>query len=101
MSDQIQLQERTESPQISSVGGGGAIEGPEGSQEQKKWTLKGMLMMAACCAAPILLLAAIPFLGATFGSLAAAGSGLLSIVALLACPVGMYFMMRMMMKDKK
>ncbi len=101
MSDQIQSEERTESPQISPVEGVGAVEGPEASQEQKKWTLKGMLMMAACCAAPILLLAAIPFLGATFGSLTAAGSGLLSIVALLACPVGMYFMMRMMMKDKK
>jgi hypothetical protein len=46
-------------------------------------------------------LAAIPFLGATFGSLAAVGSGLLSVVALLACPVGMFLMMRMMMKDKK
>ncbi len=44
MSEQIQVQERTESPQISSDGGGGAIEGPEGSQEQKKWTLKGMLV---------------------------------------------------------
>ena len=73
----------------------------EAPQEQKKSTLKGMLMMAICCAAPILLLAAIPFLGATFGSFAAVGSGLLSVVALLACPVGMFLMMRMMMKDKK
>ena len=71
------------------------------SQGEKKWTLKGMLMMAACCALPLLLLAAIPFLGLTFGSYAAVGSGLLSIVALLACPVGMFLMMRMMMKDKK
>lgn len=70
-------------------------------QEQKKSTLKGMLMMVICCAAPILLLGAIPFLGAAFGSLAAVGSGLLSVVALLACPVGMFLMMRMMMKDKK
>lgn len=69
----------------------------EATQEQKKSTLKGMLMMVICCAAPILLLAAIPF----FGSLAAVGSGLLSVVAVLACPVGMFLMMRMGMKDKK
>ena len=68
---------------------------------EKKWTLKGMLMMAAFCALPLLLLAAIPFLGLTLGSYAAVGSGLLSILALLACPVGMFLMMRMMMKDKK
>jgi hypothetical protein len=37
----------------------------------------------------------------TFGSLAVLGSGLLSTVALLACPVGMYLMMRMMMSGKK
>ena len=72
----------------------GTAGGPEAAQ--KKSTLKGMLMMAICCAAPILLLAAIPFLGAAFGSLAAVGSGLLSVVALLACPVGMFLMMRMM-----
>jgi hypothetical protein len=40
-------------------------------------------------------------LGFTFGSFAAVGSGLLSIVALLACPIGMYLMMRMMMTGKK
>ena len=57
-------------------------------------------MMLVCCAAPLLLLAAIPLLGFTFGSYAV-GSGLLSIVALLACPLGMYLMMRMMMTDKK
>ncbi len=73
----------------------------EAAQQQKKRTLKGMLMMAVCCAAPLLLLAAIPFLGAAFGSLAALGSGLLSIVAYLACPVGMFLMMRMMGNDKK
>ena len=78
-----------------------AAEGIESSSVEKKGWLKGPLIMAICCAAPLLLLAAIPFLAATFGSLAAVGSGLLSIVALLACPVGMFLMMRMMMKDKK
>lgn len=71
------------------------------SQADNKWTLKGMLIMAACCTLPLLLLAAIPFLGFTVGSYAAFGSGLLSIIAFLACPVGMFLMMRMMMKDKK
>ena len=60
-----------------------------------------MLMMAICCAAALLVLSAIPFLGFTFGSYDAVGSGLLSIVALLPCPVGLYLMMRMMMTDKK
>ncbi len=73
----------------------------ETPREEKKSTLKGMLMMALCCAAPLLLLAAIPFLGTLFGSLAAVGSRLLSIVAALACPVGMFLMMRMMGNDKK
>jgi hypothetical protein len=73
----------------------------EAPREEKKSTLKGMLMMALCCAAPLLLLAVIPFLGTLFGSLDAVGSGLLSIVAWLACPVGMFLMMRMMMREKK
>ena len=77
------------------------VDTPDSDQEQKKWTLKGMLMMVVCCAAPLLLFAVIPFLGFSLGSYAALGSGLLSIVALLACPVGMYPMMRMMMTDKK
>jgi hypothetical protein len=60
--------------------------------------LKGGLVMAICCAAPLLLVAAIAFFGLSLGAIA---SGALSLAALLACPVGMYLMMRMMMKDKK
>lgn len=60
--------------------------------------LKGALGMAICCGAPLLLFAAIAFFGLSLGALA---SGTLSLVALLACPLGMYLMMRMMMKDKK
>ncbi len=100
MADQPELKVNGKSAQISA-GEEVAGEGTKPAQEQNKMTLKGMLMMAACCAVPLLLLAAIPFLGAAFGSLAAAGSGFLSVAALLACPVGMYLMMRMMMKDKK
>ena len=100
MSDQVQLEVNDKIPQVASDQTV-AVGEPEAAQEQKKSTLKGMLMMAICCAAPLLLLAAIPFLGATFGSLATVGNGLLSVVALLACPVGMYLMMRVMMKSKK
>jgi hypothetical protein len=89
------------SPAVAPTEQAGAVKEVNVPQGEKKGTLKGMLMMAICCAAPLLLLAAIPFLGAAFGSLAAVGSGLLSIVALLACPVGMFLMMRMMMKGKK
>jgi hypothetical protein len=59
--------------------------------------LKGALGMAVCCTAPLLLFAAIAFFGLSLGALA---SGALSLVALVACPVGMFLMMRMMMKNK-
>jgi hypothetical protein len=100
MADHVDLKRAAETPAVTKV------KRPETkevnvSPGEKKWTFKGMLMMAACCALPLLLLAAVPFLGLTFGSYAAVGSGLLSILVLLACPVGMFLMMRMMMKDKK
>ena len=63
----------------------------------KRW-LKGAFGMAICCAAPLLLVAAIAFFGLSLGAIA---SGALSLVALLACPVGMFLMMRMMMKGNK
>jgi hypothetical protein len=62
----------------------------------KGW-FKGSLGMAICCGAPILLVAAISFLGLSLGAIA---NGALSLVALLACPVAMFLMMRMMMKGK-
>ena len=96
MSDQIELKEKTEAVQVPSGAEGRAV-----AQGQRKGWLKGPLGMAICCGAPLLLLLAIPFLGSIFGSLAALGTGLLSLVAVLACPVGMYLMMRMMMNNKK
>ena len=100
MADNFNAQETAGTPGVSPIEYS-ETKAEKPSQGEKKWTLKGMLMMVVCCAAPLLLLAAIPFLGLTFGSYAAVGSGLLSIVALLACPVGMYLMMRMMMKGNK
>jgi hypothetical protein len=72
-------------------------ESGEACQMHGKGWLKGTLGMAICCAAPLLLVAAIAFFGLSLGAIA---SGALSLVALLACPVGMFLMMRMMMKDK-
>ncbi len=97
MSDQTELENGKMSQILSGVAV--AVEAPEAASGEKTRTLKGVLMMVVCCATPLLLFAVIPFLAATMGSLAAAGSGLLSVVALLACPVGMFLMMRMM-KDK-
>jgi hypothetical protein len=67
------------------------------SMQGKSW-IRGVLGMAVCCAAPLLLVAAIAFFDLSLGAIA---SGAVSLVALLACPVGMYVMVRMMMKDKR
>ena len=98
MSDQTFLKEE-EMPAENSTGAG--VKTEEGSaacpMKEKGW-LKGPLGMAICCGAPLLLIAVISFFGFSLGAIA---SGALSVVALLACPVGMFLMMRMMMKDKK
>lgn len=65
---------------------------------QGKGWLKGPLGMAICCGGPLLLVAAISFFGLSLGAIA---SGALSLAAVLACPLGMYLMMRMMMNSKK
>ncbi len=98
MTEQIQSSEEARVTEISPVERVEAIERSEVSQEQKKWTLKGMLMMALCCGGPLLLVAAITLFGVSLGAMV---GGALSLAAILACPVGMYLMMRMMMKDKK
>ena len=60
---------------------------------QRPW--RDSLKQAACWGAPLLLLLAIPLLWS--GSVtAAAGGSILSVLALLACPLGMFFMMRAM-----
>ena len=97
MSDQILLEKEKPPPDNPS---GVAVETKDGqavcSMQGKGW-LKGSLGMAICCGAPLVLVAAISLFGLSLGALA---SGALSLVGLLACPVGMFLMMRMM-KDKK
>jgi len=98
MSEQIVLEDEKMGAKNPT---GVAVKSEDGSAAcpvQGKGWLKGGLGMAICCGAPILLIAAISFFGLSLGALA---SGALSFVALLACPVGMFIMMRMMMKDKK
>jgi DUF2933 family protein len=88
-------------PKHTSQNPPGTVVPPEtGStcQTHGKGWLTGGFGMAVCCAAPLILIAAMTFFGISLGALA---SGFLSLVALLACPVGMYFMMRMMAKEKK
>ena len=85
-----EVAERTQNSQ------GKDITSPESCSitEGKKGWLKGWLPMAICCGAPLLLMSAIALFGIPLG--AVAGS-LLSLAAVLACPLGMYFMMRVMM----
>ena len=75
-----------------------ATKGSEVCSMGKKGWLKGPLGMAICCGAPLLLIAAISFFGLSLGAIA---SGALSLGVALACPLGMYLMLRMMMKGKK
>lgn len=59
---------------------------------QRRWT--DYAKRAACWGAPLLLLLALPLVWT--GGWAAAGGSILSVAALLACPLGMYLMMRSM-----
>jgi hypothetical protein len=60
--------------------------------------LKGLLLMAACCGAPLLLVLAVPALGATLGG---AVTAILPLLAALACPVGMVLMMWLMLRGQQ
>jgi len=63
------------------------------STGQRSW--KDYLKRGACWGAPLLLLLAIPLFWSG-NATAATGGSILSALALLACPLGMYFMMRAM-----
>lgn len=75
-------------------------EAAQGSRTQpKKGGLSSLVKLGACCAAPILaLVILVPLLGSGAGGLASLAGNLLHLAALLACPLGMYFMMRSMQR---
>jgi hypothetical protein len=69
----------------SEYGGGRSV-----TPGQRSW--RNSLTRGACWAAPVLLLLAVPLFWT--GGWGAAGGSILSAIAFLACPLGMYFMMR-------
>lgn len=80
----IEAAARVQSPEA-----GGALP----PRAQRTW--KDHLKQGACWGAPLLIILAIPLFWS--GSAAAAtGGSVLSVLALLACPLGMFFMMRAM-----
>lgn len=64
---------------------------PTRGQATSGWDLKRALNMAACCGLPLL---AIVLLAGGGGALLGAGAAVLPLLAALACPLGMFFMMR-------
>jgi hypothetical protein len=90
-------EENTQAGQATSPASVAMDRSDAGALEKKGW-LKGGLAMIICCAAPLLVLGAVALFGISLGALA---SGFLSVAALLACPIGMYLMMRMIMKNSK
>ena len=96
MSHDVELRKEKQSSQSSSDIGASAENGSACQIHGNGW-LKGGLTMAICCVAPLLLVVAVSFFGFSLGALA---GGALSLAAVLACPVGMFLMMRLMMKNK-
>lgn len=97
MSTEVGLRKEKESSQSPS-GVVAPAESASACQMHGKGWLKGGLTMAICCAAPLLLVGAVTLFGISLGALA---TGFLSLAALLACPVGMFLMMRMMRHSAK
>ena len=78
---------------IESATSAGAVAAaaPASGPATSGWDLKRTLKMAACCGLPLL---AIVLLAGGGGVLLGAGAAFLPYLAALACPVGMFFMMR-------
>ena len=85
----------------TGVAGGAEVQRTDGTAPEqptgaaKPWDWKMALKMAACCGAPLL---ALVVLAGGGGALLGAAGSLLPVLAFLACPIGMYFMMRGMSK---
>lgn len=67
-----------------------------GAPKQRDW--KRYLKMGACCGAPLL---AVVFLAGGGGVVLGAAGTFLPFLAALACPLGMYFLMRSMWKTER
>jgi hypothetical protein len=80
---------------VGSAASAGQITDPATARGQASsgWDLKRALKMAACCGAPVL---ALVFLAGGGGALLGAGAAVLPLLAVLTCPLGMFFMMRAM-----
>lgn len=89
--------ENLQTDQVSISHGVAASERTKACAIEKKGWLQGGLAMVVCCAVSGLILGTVALFGISLGVLA---SGVFSVLALLACPVGMYLMMRMM-SDRK
>lgn len=74
-----------------------AAERPAGGTT-KPWNWKTALKMAACCGAPLL---ALVLLAGGGGALLGAAGAALPLLLVLACPLGMFFMMRAMMSGSQ
>ncbi len=79
----------------SSGGEARAERAGDGPQEPatRVWSLGRLLKLAVCCGAPLL---ALVFLAGGGGALLGAGVAVLPYLALLACPLAMFFMVRRM-----
>ena len=94
-SARMQAAARSETPH-HRPGSGPAMCGLQ-SGEPRTW--KDYLKRAACWGAPLLAIVALPLIWS--GGWAATGGSVLSLLALLACPLGMYFMMRGMINMQR
>ncbi|HVQ77129.1 MAG TPA: DUF2933 domain-containing protein [Candidatus Binatia bacterium] len=82
---------------LALVDDGGTPDGGEMTASENRpdrgWNLRRVLTLGACCAIPILAAAILLGGGA---ALLGVGAAVLPYLALLACPIGMFFMMRAM-----
>ncbi|MBI1727239.1 MAG: DUF2933 domain-containing protein [Candidatus Rokubacteria bacterium] len=80
---------------VAAAGNGGERQsvGAPDRAHGKRWDLKRLLKLAACWILPIL---AVVFLAGDGAALLGAGAAALPVLAVLACPLAMFFLMRAM-----
>lgn len=83
---------------VAGAAGAGEADTERPARAASGWSLKQVLTMAISCGAPIL---ALVFLAGGGGAWLGAGAAILPVLALLACPLGMFFVMRAMADHQK